>query len=596
MRELQKSPGVRYMGTFHVIALEDWMQFIVDHNLFHILCGLNQPDHKRERAILREFWKLYRAANPNHQMWDMIDRHNIQLSRLAPMLLHGDEGRGRKKMPFLITSYHSMIGFGTTLANEQRKQRLYLQLRLNYSGSSHTTRMISGCLPKMTKDEVALKDLLSFTAGDCMRTFQTGVANQEGERYHAICLNAVGDWMWLAKAANLQRSFANVPKQALVPTSVPKGICHYCHAGQTNYDFEDLGFNPAWKRTIFLPGDQPWKSRPALLDLPHDPSKPAAFFSFDIWHAFHLGLGKVFVASALACISDLFRGTNIDARFLELTDLYLQWCDENRTPAYIIGITKETCGWFDRKTYPNGQWHKGHITTTLLRFLESWFSKKRCFTGCNLVMLQRRNTLCQSLLPPNVCQWPVAWTRFGPKHWRWWHGISMSVSKAGARIIQSGESSLPVPPQDAHRSPHDAGVLWHCLHNIVSFGIWRPGRRGFHRKEEPLGAARGTNTGDLARAATVTAGCICLLAWSWLHQGLKKVGDFGGHSCGMMGCFIKDHNIIILFNFVKSMKLMDFWKPRFSTETSAFQSWPVFLWVSEAPGIMKEIMNDVFPK
>ena len=38
----------------------------------------------------------------------------------------------------------------------------------------------------------------------------------------------------------------------------------------------------------------------------------------------------------------------------------------------------------------------------------------------------------------------------------------------------------------------------------------------------------------------------------------KKVGDFGGHSCGMMGCFIKDHNIIILFNFVKSMKLMDF--------------------------------------
>jgi len=375
MRELQKSPGVRYMGTFHVIALEDWMQFIVDHNLFHILCGLNQPDHKRERAILREFWKLYRAANPNHQMWDMIDRHNIQLSRLAPMLLHGDEGRGRKKMPFLITSYHSMIGFGTTLANEQRKQRLYLQLRLNYSGSSHTTRMISGCLPKMTKDEVALKDLLSFTAGDCMRTFQTGVANQEGERYHAICLNAVGDWMWLAKAANLQRSFANVPKQALVPTSVPKGICHYCHAGQTNYDFEDLGFNPAWKRTMFLPGDQPWKSRPALLDLPHDPSKPAAFFSFDIWHAFHLGLGKVFVASALACISDLFRGTNIDARFLELTDLYLQWCDENRTPAYIIGITKETCGWFDRKTYPNGQWHKGHITTTLLRFLESWFSK-----------------------------------------------------------------------------------------------------------------------------------------------------------------------------------------------------------------------------
>ena len=43
-----------------------------------------------------------------------------------------------------------------------------------------------------------------------------------------------------------------------------------------------------------------------------------------------------------------------------------------------------------------------------------------------------------------------------------------------------------------------------------------------------------------------------------------------------MGCSIEDHNIIIFSNYVKSVKLMDFWKPRFSTETSAFQSWLVF--------------------
>ena len=160
--------------------------------------------------------------------------------------------------------------------------------------------------------------------------------------------------------------------------------------------------------------------------------------------------------------------------------------------------------------------------------------KKRCFTGCNLVMLQKRNILCQSLLPPNVCQWPVAWTWFGTKHWKWWHAVFVPVSEAGAWGIQSGEGPLPVPPEDSHCSSHYAGPMWRWSHNIVTFDIWRPDRWGFHRKEEPLGAARGTKYGDTTRAATVTAGIICLLAWSWLHQGIKK--SWG--SCGMMGLVI----------------------------------------------------------
>ena len=320
----------------------------------------------------------------------MIDRHNIQLSRLAPMLLHGDEGRGRKKMPFLITSYHSMIGFGTTLANEQRKQRLYLQLRLNYSGSSHTTRMISGCLPKMTKDEVALKDLLSFTAGDCMRTFQTGVANQEGERYHAICLNAVGDWMWLAKAANLQRSFANVPKQALVPTSVPKGICHYCHAGQTNYDLEDLGFNPAWKRTMFLPGDQPWKSRPALLDLPHDPSQASRLFF--IWYLARL---PPWPWKGLC-------GIGIGLHFWSVPWnqhwCSLSWADGSvssvvwwKSDARLYHWNNQRNLWMVRsKDLPERTVAQGSHHDDAASFFGVMVFKKRCFTGCNRISSERR--------------------------------------------------------------------------------------------------------------------------------------------------------------------------------------------------------------
>ena len=375
LTELQKSPGVRYTGTFHVIALRDWIQFVVDHGLWHVLVGLHQANAKRERAILREFWRLFRIAHPQHQVFDAIEKYHINEGRLLPVLMHGDEGRGRKKSPFLVTSYHSVLGFGTNLANAERKTTQYLTMKLNYCGSTNTSRLISGCMPKMNKDEVALQDLLSFMTGDCWRMLEHGVLDASGQRYHAACINVVGDWMWLAKAGNLERSFANVPKRPLVATSRPRGICHICFAGRSGFDFEDLSSSPNWRRTLFTPGDEPWKSKPILLNLPHNPSQAAGFFAYDIWHAFHLGLGKSFVAAVLACISDRLRGGTVDSRFLQLTDLYLQFCDESREPAYITSLTKEACGWPDRKTYPNGQWHKGHVTTTLLRFLESWFSK-----------------------------------------------------------------------------------------------------------------------------------------------------------------------------------------------------------------------------
>ena len=373
IREIQKSPGVRYSGNFHVIALESWLQFIIDHNVWHMLLGLHNADPKRERALLREFWRLYRLAEPDHQVWAEIEKHGIKVEHLLPVVMHGDEGRGRKRGPFLVTSYHSMIGFGTVLANANRKTKSYLQLRLNYVGSTHSSRMITGCLPKMHKDEQALDDLLTFMTGDCLRSFQQGVTGKHGERYHAACLNAVGDWAWLQKCGHLERSYLNIPKKALVQTSKPKGICHLCHAGRLEHDFEDLSLNPSWLQTMYC--DEPWTVRPVLLHLAHCPSRPADFFSYDLWHAFHLGMAKSFAASTLARITDRFPESTVDSRFERLTSLFLTFADEHREPTYITALTKESCGWYDRKTYPNGQWSKGHVSTVLLRFLQSYFAR-----------------------------------------------------------------------------------------------------------------------------------------------------------------------------------------------------------------------------
>ena len=86
--------------------------------------------------------------------------------------------------------------------------------------------------------------------------------------------------------------------------SRPRGICHCCKAGQLEIPFEDTRPTAAWRRTLFAEDDQVFSSRPTLLDRPHEPHKAPDFFTYDLWHAFHLGLGKTFTASVLAMMSE----------------------------------------------------------------------------------------------------------------------------------------------------------------------------------------------------------------------------------------------------------------------------------------------------
>ena len=373
--ELKRSPGVRYMGSFNVISLRSWCEFLTSFNCWHVMVGLHQPDPPREQAILAKFWKNYRQVAPDHQLWQLVEKHSVDLSRCCPVMLHADEGRGRKRAPFWVASYHSFLGYGTTSANEARQGRPYRLLRLNYNGSSNIHRMVTGVLPKMLKDEAALDDLLSFITADSYSMLTEGVLSKHGDRFWMVTLNATGDWAWLRKVANLSRSYHNVPKRPLTQSSKQGGICHWCLAGQKDYPFEDLSCRPAWLATMFQPGDMPWTSRPRMLDLPHQPSKPMGFFAFDLWHSLHLGLGKCFCASALALLSDQMLSGNIDARFEELTTVFLQWADETHTSPYMCTITKEICGWPMRTQYPNGMWSKGHVTTCFMLFLEDWLTK-----------------------------------------------------------------------------------------------------------------------------------------------------------------------------------------------------------------------------
>ena len=369
---LQKSKGVRYTGDFHAIRLRDWIQFFINFGCWHVLCGLANPNEKREQDILLEFWRLYKLWRPDHEIWGVVESKQINLSRTVPMICHGDEGRGYKKSGFLVCCYHSYLGKGTHLANESRTKRPYLSMKLNYSGSSWSHRFITAVLPKMFKDEKALDDVLTFMTEDILDVINNGVVDSAGRKCHAIVLQFAGDWQWLVKSGKLARSYSNCEKRPRAENAFPRGICHYCRAGQRDVPFEDFRGNAFWRTTEFERDDAPFLVRPQALAIPHEPRAEPRFFVFDIFHCYHLGLGKTFLGAVLALISEKMDGGNIDERMGNLTDLYLQFCEDHHITPYILVISKDTIQWPDKGSFPNGNWSKGHVTTTLTKFVR-WY-------------------------------------------------------------------------------------------------------------------------------------------------------------------------------------------------------------------------------
>lgn len=388
---IPKAPGVTYPGQLCLLKLKSWMNFIVTMNCVHLLCGLQQKDTARERAILESFWKRFKAVRPQHSMWKLVEEGKLNLQNTIPLVCHGDEGRGRKRSGFLVLSWSSVLGFGTLSANAARKEHPYRLQRLNYVGSTYLTRMVTSALPKMAHDAAALNDILHAVAHDANEMMREGVENSRGEKYFAVCINIVGDWQWLAKCGSFLRSWSNCNKRPLTDKSEPKGMCHLCLADQVGvpwenykvYDVEKKIF-PAWYPTMY--SVDPWETKPPLSAIPSVPGEEPGFYAFDLFHSFHLGVGKTLAASCLALASELMVATAVDVRLEELTNLYQIWAEENKKSLFFTTFTRANLGWMDTSCYPNGQWSKGHVTTCVLEFFCD-FAQKRDLTGHPLLKM-----------------------------------------------------------------------------------------------------------------------------------------------------------------------------------------------------------------
>lgn len=247
---------------------------------------------------------------------------------------------------------------------------------MNYIGSTYCTRFCLAVLPKTSygENDSAFHCLLEKLSEDMSLVTSEGLLGPDGRKYWAAPIAMKGDWPFLAKAGQLQRSFHNQPKHGHAKKTKPcPGVCHLCEGGKPSIPFEDLSIFAEWQ--FHMGVIPPWDSIPNfILNCCRDVSYPETFLAPNPWHTWHLGEGRNFCSNAIALITSTMPQGNIDAKLDALYEQYRQYCRRNQRQTYASKFTKEL---FNVKgtEYPTGGWTKGNFTTSLMKFVEFYLHR-----------------------------------------------------------------------------------------------------------------------------------------------------------------------------------------------------------------------------
>lgn len=147
---------------------------------------------------------------------------------------------------------------------------------------------------------------------------------------------------------------------------VAKGVRHRCLAGMDGYPFSDCGPSPKFLSTMrsaaaAICWDTP---SPLTTKLPQMPADLPQFYRADIWHSWHLGLGRYFLSSAMVLLLPLFPGTSVPTKFEHLTQRWRRYCKDRKKKPILMRIARETVN-YGPLDWPKGGWQKADTTTLL---------------------------------------------------------------------------------------------------------------------------------------------------------------------------------------------------------------------------------------
>ena len=200
----------------------------------------------------------------------------------------------------MIWNTHGVMGTGSRPFDRRHHDKPVLKKRkmaLNLKGNSLSNRFLGFVMPKKEYGEEGghLNKMMDEMAEEYHKLQDVGI-KWGSDVWHVVVIGILGDLQFLTRAGMFFRSFNHVAKRT--GQNVKQGICHLCLGGEGAYVWEDFTSNPSWLPS--LGASDPWHSEPRLVTLMHkDPHFKAKNFNVDLWHSFHLGAGRAYIASSV---------------------------------------------------------------------------------------------------------------------------------------------------------------------------------------------------------------------------------------------------------------------------------------------------------
>ena len=360
------------------ISPRDWLIWIIRKGLWPRLAGAPLHQHAVAGEIWSNFWTEYEKICPDFELFSLPD---IDRSKTAAFMIHGDEGRTLKRHGLMVTSIQSCLGLGFDTKHLRRRDDGGWHMKVNYKGHSFTHRFVTSTMPKTVYESnpAFFHKMMDKLALSLRSLLLEGVVDPlTGDTLRVAIIAVKGDAPYLAKMGKFYRSYNTTVKRGSAQ-SVPKGVCHRCLAGTPGFPAEEIATNlPKWLQTQGI--RVPWLSTPSVIQhLVHSRADPSTFFQTDIWHVVHLGFGRSWIAAVVHLLLHVINQPNLDAKWSFLTEDYRTWCRRNKKQMHISAITPYLMSYGD-KTGTMGQFHKGALTTNLMLWLAEIIGKLPCDT------------------------------------------------------------------------------------------------------------------------------------------------------------------------------------------------------------------------
>ena len=289
----------------------------------------------RSRQLCKQFWQRFQYYQPDHEIYATYSPADWEF--VVPLMLHGDKGRGRAKLPCYVFSWETPFGLpqhvraagpGNVTAGihggkldwscgkRKRSQCPDLDepqeaahacpldpfcgaepdgnipMPHNSKGHSFLTKFLCSVIPHKIFNSYpeVVPAMLNEIKDNLVSLFRNGVEH-EGQHYKCAFIGCKGDLEFHLEAGGFNRSYANVGVKNAI------AMCPECHAGMAAHPFTDFRDVPGWKSTCHQ--TLPWDATPALNLIPFSHAKPTTLYRRDCFHNLKFGLFKDMSACVL---------------------------------------------------------------------------------------------------------------------------------------------------------------------------------------------------------------------------------------------------------------------------------------------------------